>query len=202
MGKAKSSPEKTGEKRQRTWTCIVYPESAPENWRELLDDQHISYVVSPLHDRDINPGGEAKKAHWHVILAYGSLKSYEQVKAVTDAISAPRPEPCASLRGMIRYLAHLDNPEKAQYSKADIEAHGIDIGDALRSSAQSTQNVVRDMCRWVAENKIIYFCDLMQYAMDNEPDWWEQLSSKPAYIMDKFIKSIAYKTEREESRNV
>lgn len=201
MAKAKSSPKKEGkETRQRTWTCIVYPESAPENWRDLLDEQHIAYIVSPLHDRDINPDGEPKKPHWHVVLAYGSLKSYEQVKAITDAITAPRPEPCASLRGMIRYLVHMDNPDKAQYDKSQIEAHGIEIGDALRSSEQSRQNVVREMCRWCAENKVIYFCDLLQYAMDNEPDWWDALTSNSAYIMDKYLKSIAYKIDREEAR--
>ncbi|WP_225354628.1 Rep family protein, partial [Ligilactobacillus murinus] len=54
--------------RARTWTFIVYPESAPENWRDLLDEYHVPWVESPLHDKDINPDGTVKKAHWHVIL--------------------------------------------------------------------------------------------------------------------------------------
>ena len=46
--------------RARTWTFIVYPESAPQNWRELLDECHVSWVESPLHDKDVNPDGTVK----------------------------------------------------------------------------------------------------------------------------------------------
>ena len=27
--------------RARNWSLVVYPESAPENWRDILDDYHI-----------------------------------------------------------------------------------------------------------------------------------------------------------------
>ena len=47
--------------RARNWSLVVYPESAPENWRDILDDYHIPWVESPLHDKDINPDGEIKK---------------------------------------------------------------------------------------------------------------------------------------------
>ena len=30
------------------WTFIVYPESAPENWRSLLDDLHVLYMIKIL----------------------------------------------------------------------------------------------------------------------------------------------------------
>ena len=64
--------------RTRVWTFLVYPDSAPENWRDLLDEQHIEFIVSPLHDRDINPTGEPKKPHWHLMLTFEGKKSYEQ----------------------------------------------------------------------------------------------------------------------------
>ena len=44
--------------------------------------------ISPLHDSDINADGEPKKPHWHVILTFKGLKSYEQVKAITDQLNA------------------------------------------------------------------------------------------------------------------
>ena len=47
--------------RARTWTFILYPESAPENWRYILDGYHIPWVESPLHDKDVNPDGTVKK---------------------------------------------------------------------------------------------------------------------------------------------
>ena len=32
--------------RARNWSLVVYPESAPENWRDILDDYHIPWVES------------------------------------------------------------------------------------------------------------------------------------------------------------
>ena len=47
--------------RARAWTFIVYPESAPENWRDVLDRFHLQWACSPLHDRDVNATGEPKR---------------------------------------------------------------------------------------------------------------------------------------------
>uniref|UniRef100_UPI002896F8C0 Rep family protein n=1 Tax=Staphylococcus aureus TaxID=1280 RepID=UPI002896F8C0 len=54
----------------RTWGLVVYPESAPENWQELLSETVMQFAVSPLHDKDIKPDGDIKTPHWHVILIW------------------------------------------------------------------------------------------------------------------------------------
>ena len=39
--------------RARAWTFLVYPDSAPENWRDILDTTVcVPWVESPLHDPD------------------------------------------------------------------------------------------------------------------------------------------------------
>lgn len=40
--------------RGRNWSWIIYPESAPENWRTLLDEMGEKWIESPLHDKDVN----------------------------------------------------------------------------------------------------------------------------------------------------
>ena len=62
--------------RYRNWSWIVYPESAPENWRTLLDETGEKWIESPLHDRDINETTNEikKKAHWHIIISFGNKK--------------------------------------------------------------------------------------------------------------------------------
>ena len=50
----------------RDWTFIVYPESAPLDWRNILDETHIKWIESPLHDKDFNADGTLKKPHWHI----------------------------------------------------------------------------------------------------------------------------------------
>ena len=64
-----------GSDRTRNWTVVVYPESAPDNWREYVDDLHIEWVESPLHEFDSNATGEVKKPHWHLLLMFGGVKS-------------------------------------------------------------------------------------------------------------------------------
>ena len=56
--------------KKRNWGAVVYPESAPEDWEEILKLKGISWARSPLHDSDINPTGEPKKAHYHIIISF------------------------------------------------------------------------------------------------------------------------------------
>ncbi|MFK4954443.1 Rep family protein, partial [Lactococcus garvieae] len=84
----------------RDWTFIVYPESAPKAWREILDDTHLRWVESPLHDRDVNPDGEIKKAHWHILLSYDGPVNLVAVKKLTDKLNAPNPQKISSSKGL------------------------------------------------------------------------------------------------------
>lgn len=77
---------KTSTNRTRNYACIVYPESAPKNWKELLEAMHIPALISPIHDQDTLPDGTTKKEHYHVIILFGSLKSPKQAKAIFDVI--------------------------------------------------------------------------------------------------------------------
>jgi hypothetical protein len=177
--------------RTRNWTIVLYPESAPENWREIIDDMHIEWIESPLHDKDLNATGEPKKPHWHVLLMFGGVKSYEQVKELTGALNAPIPERCHNAKAMVRYMVHMDNPEKAQYSQSDIRAHGgVDLAELLRPSSSERYSIISDMIEFVKDNMIIEFQDLMDYARVNEFEtWFPLLCDNSAYVVNQYIKS-------------
>ena len=50
----KEKSTKQDKTRAKDWTFIVYPESAPENWRSILADKlQVKAIISPLHDKDI-----------------------------------------------------------------------------------------------------------------------------------------------------
>ena len=55
MAGNKSSGNK--DSRTRNWTFVLYEDSAPDNWREILDDLHIEWIESPWHDKDVNADG-------------------------------------------------------------------------------------------------------------------------------------------------
>lgn len=187
------------DQRTRNWAIVLYPDSAPENWRDILDDLHIEWIESPLHDLDVNEDGELKKAHWHVLLLFGGLKSYNQVFDAVEPLKCAVPQRCHSLKGAVRYMAHLDNPEKHQYSPFDIRAHGgVDIAQLLKPSSSERYSLVREMCDYVRESHITEFQDLMDYAMLERFDtWFPLLCDNSAYVVGQYIKSQRHRQELE-----
>lgn len=180
-----------GSDRTRNWTAVVYPDSAPENWREILDDIHIEWVESPLHEFDVNPTGELKKPHWHVLLMFGGVKSYEQVCSVLAPLNCPHPERCHNSKAMVRYMCHLDNPDKYQYPVSSIVAHGgVDLAELLRPSSSERYSIIREMCDFVRSEGVVEFQDLMDYAMFHRfDDWFPLLCDNAAYVVGQYIKS-------------
>lgn len=165
-------PEKK-ETRCAKWTLVVYPDSAPENWRDILDELHIEWVESPLHDKDINPTGEPKKPHWHLLLIFGSVKAYDQVVDMTVPLCGTIPQRVHNTKGIVRYFCHLDNPEKTPYKQSDIKVHGgADLYQLLLPSKTEIDMFQKEMFRYVEENDIRELADLNRYAVENEPDTW------------------------------
>lgn len=175
----------------RGFAFLVYPESAPENWREILDDYHIQWAESPLHCFDVNPTGEVKKPHYHVVVTFEGKKSQEQVKELVAPINAALPIPLNSVRGMIRYFAHLDNPEKYQYPVDQIIGHGgMDVQDLLRVSASARYSIICKMTAFIREECIMNYADLFDYAVAHHPeDWLPILCDSSTYVLSQYIKA-------------
>lgn len=190
--------DKKKDTRTRNWSVVLYPESAPENWRTLLDDMHIEWVESPLHDADINANGEVKKAHWHILLMFGGVKSYEQVRELTEALNCPSPQKCHNAKALVRYMAHLDNPDKHQYTVSDIKGHGgVDIAEMLRPSSSERYELIKEMIDFVKDNSIIEFQDLMDYACTQRfDDWFPLLCDNSTVVISNYIKSCRHRAPR------
>lgn len=195
MAGSKSSGNK--DSRTRNWMIVLYPESAPQNWRDILDDFHIEWVESPLHQFDTDATGEVKKAHYHLLLMFGGVKTYEQVLELIAPLNCPVPQRCHNAKGAVRYMAHLDNPDKFQYSPADIIAHGgVDLSELLRPSASERYSLIREMCEFVKTENITEFQDLMDYAMSEHFDaWFPLLCDSSAYVVGQYIKSQRHRAE-------
>lgn len=195
--------EKTrGHDRTRIWSAVVYPDSAPENWREVLDELHIEWVESPLHEFDTNPSGEVKKAHWHIVMSFDGPKSFEQVCEILEPLHCPIPQKCHALRGAVRYMAHLDNPEKYQYPTSGIIPHGgFDLAAALSPSSCQRYELIAEMTIWVKENAVTEFQDILDYARDyRREDWYPLLCDNSAYVLQQYIKSQRHRRDVEVNR--
>lgn len=183
--------KKKKDTRARVWTVIVYPDSAPANWKQILDSKHIPFVCSPLHDKDVNPDGTIKKSHWHVVFIFSGLKSYSQMLNLTKELNSPIPQKVDSLKGMIRYLIHLDNPEKYQYRKQEIDVHGdIDILPYFESSG-SRRNELMAMVKYIKTNNITNIADFADQIIDEgNAEWFDILANHNTLFLKEIIKGI------------
>lgn len=153
--------------KKRNWAFVLYPESAPADWLEQLKQSGLKCAVSPLHDRDVNADGEPKKAHYHVIACYEGPTTYSNVKAFTDRLNQPIPQPLEQVRGYYRYLTHADNPEKAQYSAADIQMiNGFDIREFVELTKSEVMRLMKECQTLIRDNGLTEYGDLMDILLD------------------------------------
>jgi len=198
----KRADEKRAGQRTRNWTAIFYPEDLPEDWRELVNDQHVKWVESPLHDKDLNADGEPKKPHHHVMFCFDAVKTCEQIMDMlkelfgeSDGSIVGVAPPCmVKDRGaLIRYFAHMDNPEKAQYDPADIIGHnGIDVAELLRYSATETRLMIIAMEEFIEQRKLTELCAFSAAIRYEHPEWHTLLATKMTMYFSAFIKSRKY----------
>jgi len=198
---------KPQEKRSRNWNAIIYPESAPTNWRDIIDTHHIEWVESPLHDQDVNDtatdenadrAAKLKKPHYHITLLYPTDKSFSQVKELLDACNSPRPERCNSVKGSIRYMTHRDHPDKAQYAWSDIKTHGgADLDNLCAPTHAERLEIQKDILRYIKEHTITEFQTIVDYTIEHGLDHWCDIILNYNTIgINTYIRSLRHAIDR------
>ena len=165
----------------------------------MLDSFNVSWAASPLHDQEVNPDGSIKKPHWHIMISFESLKTLEQCNEISAAVLGTKSQFVQSPRAMVRYFAHMDNPDKVQYDKRQIECHGgFDLEDMLMTSNQTKYDALKEMIQYCIDADVTEYEDLLVYSMHNEPSWFEALADSCTYTMSSFLKSRRHRKERED----
>ena len=192
---AQSEKKATKDGRYRYWTIVVYPESAPQDWRQKLDG--LQWVESPLHDKDINADGTPKKPHWHIMIFNSGKISYNQAKEIADSIHGASPQYVQNVVGMVRYFAHLDNPEKAQYEKSEIIGHGVDVSKYL-DSEDDIDKLEQDIEIFCEENNITEYAKLIK--ISRQFDGWHKCVSTHTIHFKAFVTSLRHSPAPAESQ--
>ena len=179
--------------KKRYWAFVLYPESAPSNWRDLLQSTGIQCAISPLHDKDVNPDNTLKKPHYHIILCYEGPTTYNNVNSLCESLNQPIPQPLEQLRGYYRYLIHKDNPEKYQYSQELITTlNGFDVNNYLELTNDQVLSGMKVLVQLIQDNDIFEYCDLIN--MVNEMDRiYYDLAFKHTFFLTSYIRSFRQK---------
>lgn len=154
------------EGKARVFTFLLYPDSAPENFVELLTDkQDYAVAISPLHDEDLVENPESvpkeyleeyngfKKPHYHgIIVANNSTtpsavrKRLQRAFGKNEAVGMV--QICHNIKGAYEYLTHesvdAKRKKKHVYPSADIKLiNGFDISRLVTVSADERKEQMR-----------------------------------------------------------
>lgn len=188
--------EKRKDTRSKLWIFILYPESLPSDWLNILKGFCVPLCLSPLHDSDVyedntesHSRGEKKKPHYHGIFCFDSKTTFSRVKEMLDLLNAPIPVVCKSLNASIRYLIHFDNPEKAQYSKDSIQVfYGMNVQRAFALQRDDYPIILDKLFNVISTNEIREYSLLLDTVREINPSWLP-VAIKYAFALDRYLTS-------------
>lgn len=191
--------KKDDRRRTNVFATIVYPESAPADWIQIIKDTHVPTLVSPLHDKDILPDGSPKKPHYHVMQIYDGNKNFEtQVKPIFDRFGGVGREEILSQRGYARYMCHMDNPEKYQYEQEEVQELNGACYSAIVTLPTDELAMLDDMFDFIEDNDIYSFRKFLFWCKSNQREWYRLLTTSKTYIIKEYLKSRYWDLENEE----
>lgn len=179
--------------KERYWTFIVYPESLPEDWKEILQQTGLQIAISPLHNKDLNADGEIKKPHYHILLFFNGPTTYSRVEKITKMVNGTIPKRVISAIGMIRYLTHKDNPEKAQYDERDITTiNGLDIEDVQGMTMSMELELKKGIIQLCKVKKITEYASLINYLIKEDMRDMFKIASSNTMFFNSYLKSMKF----------
>lgn len=179
-------------KKYRFWACILYPDDGlREDFLEVIDSWHMNVCLSPLHSPDSAPQvDEAElapevrlKRHYHLVLMFDGPTTQSNVIEILSSLGPQVTTPfyIRQIYGYIRYLIHLDNPEKEQFSGPDEITTFVKANDFCLTAFEVGEfdkvKLTRQINQFIISEGVTEYEDLLIYSYNNEPQW--------AYLLDK-----------------
>lgn len=185
----------------RNWAFVVYPESLPKNYEEIIQNTGLPMCFSPLHDKDVDPTGEPKKPHFHVICYYENTTTFKNVKEnVSDLLNGTIPIKLESMVGMYRYHLHLDNPEKYQYDdRKRTFYNGFDVNKVDSLTTTEIMKIIKSIQDFIIAEHITEYSDLMDILKDNDMTSMYDVAYNHTFFFNTYIRSRKLKSNYEKS---
>lgn len=181
--------------RHRNFAIVFYLDSAPDHWLNIISEWHVESYLSPYHDQDLNPDGEPKKPHYHLLLTFEGKKSIPQVQEFSDQLSGTPPEVVHSIRGYARYLCHMDNPEKFQYSSDDVRSFSGGDYFNLIGLPSDRYKVLGEIIVYCRENYISSYSDFLHFCYDSGRGDWFRVAVDNTFMLSGYFRSLRYSND-------
>lgn len=155
-------------KKYRTWLMLLYPD-CPEH-QQIMEEIPTRFpsAIWVTHDSDIDPDtGELKKEHVHYVIYFTNESFKSRVtKAFTWYKDINRfVKPAKEVKARVRYLLHLDNPDKYRYPISYLEGNIEPYKKYLDSQKREEDDVDKILLLLKYETPCSY-TDLVQKVKD------------------------------------
>lgn len=187
--------------KKRNWAFVAYPDSLPTDWLDRLQATGLPFAVSPLHEFDVDPTGETKKPHYHVIVCYPGPTTLSVVQALTSDLGQPNPTALESVQGYYRYFTHKDNPDKYQYDERKIRTFGgFDITSWDDLTAKEVLEIKEKIVGIIRDLRINEYATLIEYLIDNGyyQEW--SVASNHTIFFERYISSRRHRHYNDSKR--
>ena len=177
--------------KKRNWTMVLYDDSCSKDWEEYLISTGVPFAYA-YHDKDVTEIGENKKPHYHVLVCYDGPTTYNTALELATRVGSANCviQPVASVRGMIRYFCHLDNPDKYQYNESIIQCrNGFDPKDYFSLTVSQQKAFKRKCTEFIRDNQIEHYSELIDILLDLEEGDMYDIASQNVYYFTQYIKS-------------
>lgn len=177
--------------KKRNWTFVLYPDSCAKDWEEFLNSTGVPYTYA-YHDKDKTEVGEDKKPHYHVMLCFDGPVTYQNIKTYVDRVGGANGvvQPVGSVRGMVRYFCHLDNPDKYQYNESIIQCrNGFDPKDYFNLTVSQQKAFKRKVTEFISDNDISEYAELIDTLINTDEIDMYDIASQNVFYFTQYIKS-------------
>lgn len=152
--------------RSENWTLTLYTDNEADKRTLEYITKNFNYAYI-LHNKDINKEtGEIKKEHIHVVI---KLENARTIKSIAEElyIEENRVEKVRNYRKMIRYLLHLDNKEKYQYNKEEIQSNVWEtIEKYFKDNTESGD--IKEIFEYIYSiDRYLYFHEVLEFVLYN-----------------------------------
>ena len=236
------------DKRSNLWEVILYLDSLPENFIEIIEDTRVPCILSPCHNLDVynkldytraqneiaqlcvDNGIEyyddfdylygvanscriphpdcytlyrlldirpniVKKCHYHLLVNYGTGAN-KSLKQVQEDFCIPLnalkyPSIVKSERGYVRYLIHLDHPDKAQYRLDEVRCfNGYYASDYFDISNREMDDLCVNVVNFISQNDIKSYAELEIACRVYRP--WHKYVTNHTIFLSKLFESLQH----------
>lgn len=187
------------EKKGRIWATVGYEDSLPMDWLEKLEKLCVPTYISPLHDMDMDEKGNIKKPHLHFCFIFSGSKTESAVEKLVERFSKNdagklgciKPMLVADKSAYLRYLCHLDTPNKAPYEPSLVRCVNTSKSylEVIEDTTSSRYEILSQIVEYVATNGCSY-AGLINYAFDHNKYEWVKALDANSRLISEYIRSM------------